>query len=73
MRPPLFGVLSKDRSLPIPLQKADLVFERLSLFHELGDHCVFPWRKWATSAFACLKHVVRQLEKRNTLPLFLGD
>jgi hypothetical protein len=68
-----FTVFRRSRSLLIPSQKVDLVFERLSLLDKLGDHPILARRKWATSPVACLNDFAHQSEQRSTLPLFVGD
>jgi hypothetical protein len=66
-------VFRRNRSLLIPSQKADLVFERLSLFYELSYHPILPKRKWDASPPACLNDFARQLEQRCSLSLFMRD
>jgi hypothetical protein len=66
-------VFRRSRSLLIPSQKVDLVFERLSLLHQLGDHPILARRKWVTSPVACLNDFARQSEQSSMLSLFVGD
>jgi hypothetical protein len=48
------------------LQKVDLVFERLSLLHELNDHSILPGRRRAASPVARFNDIARKSEERNT-------
>src|SRR5579872_1602240 len=62
-----FPVFRRDRSLPIPLQKVDLVLESLRLLEELGNHRIFPGRERAPFTLDCLDDVARQFLQRRTL------